>query len=92
MRLGIDFGTTRIVVAFVDAGNYPVVTFEPPDGTARDWFPPLIAVQGSRMSVRLGRLGGSGGARLDRHSLAQTGAGFGQPYKRGRYCRPDSFR
>ena len=49
MRLGIDFGTTRIVVAFVDAGNYPVVTFETPDGAARDWFPPLIAVQGSRM-------------------------------------------
>ena len=49
MRLGIDFGTTRIVVAFVDAGNYPVVTFETPDGAGRDWFPPLIAVQGSRM-------------------------------------------
>jgi len=49
MRLGIDFGTTRIVVAFVDAGNYPVVTFETPDGEARDWFPPLVAVQGSRM-------------------------------------------
>jgi molecular chaperone DnaK (HSP70) len=48
MRLGIDFGTTRIVVAFVDGGNYPVVAFETPDGVVRDWFPPLIAVQGSR--------------------------------------------
>jgi molecular chaperone DnaK (HSP70) len=48
MRLGIDFGTTRIAVAFVDGGNYPVVAFERPDGVVRDWFPPLIAIQGSR--------------------------------------------
>ena len=47
MKLGIDFGTTRVVVAFVDGGNYPVVTFETPDGVARDWFPPLVAVQGA---------------------------------------------
>lgn len=49
MRIGIDFGTTRIVVAAVDRGNYPVVTFEGPDGSARDWFPPLVAArQGER--------------------------------------------
>jgi molecular chaperone DnaK (HSP70) len=45
MRIGIDFGTTRIVVAAVDRGNYPVVTFEGPDGEARDWFPPVVAVR-----------------------------------------------
>ena len=28
MRLGIDFGTTHIVVAAVDRGNYPVVSFD----------------------------------------------------------------
>lgn len=44
MRLGIDFGTTRIVVAASDRGNYPVVAFETGDGTVRDWFPPLAAV------------------------------------------------
>ena len=48
MRLGIDFGTTRVVVAFVDRGNYPVVVFDSPDGTAGEWFPPLVAVQGDR--------------------------------------------
>lgn len=48
MRLGIDFGTTRIVVAAVDRGNYPVVTFEDQDGVARDWFPPLIAVKNGK--------------------------------------------
>ncbi len=46
MKIGIDFGTTRIVVAAVDRGNYPLVNFETPDGTSRDWFPPLIAVRG----------------------------------------------
>jgi molecular chaperone DnaK (HSP70) len=46
MRLGIDFGTTRIVVAAVDRGNYPVAQFETPDGVTADWFPPLIAVRG----------------------------------------------
>ncbi len=46
MRIGIDFGTTRIVVAAVDRGNYPVLTFEGPDGAARDWFPPLVAARG----------------------------------------------
>jgi len=48
VRLGIDFGTTRIIVAFVDRGNYPVVSFEGPDGAAREWFPPLVAVKEQR--------------------------------------------
>jgi molecular chaperone DnaK (HSP70) len=44
MRLGIDFGTTRIVVAASDRGNYPVVAFETEDGAVHDWYPPLTAV------------------------------------------------
>ena len=48
MRLGIDFGTTRIVVAASDRGNYPLVNFETPDGQARDWFPSVVAVAGDR--------------------------------------------
>jgi molecular chaperone DnaK (HSP70) len=47
LRLGIDFGTTRIVVAAVDRGNYPVIAFEDPEGVSREWFPPLIAARGS---------------------------------------------
>ncbi len=50
MKLGVDFGTTRIVVAAVDRGNYPVLTFEDTEGTAQEWFPPLIA---SRVGERL---------------------------------------
>jgi molecular chaperone DnaK (HSP70) len=45
MRLGIDFGTTRIVVAAVDRGNYPVVSFETGEGGNEEWFPPLVAVE-----------------------------------------------
>ena len=43
MKLGIDFGTTRTVVACVDRGNYPVVTFNDAAGDAQDWFPSVVA-------------------------------------------------
>ena len=46
MKLGIDFGTTRIVVAAADRGNYPLLTFETPEGTA-DWVPSLVALRGA---------------------------------------------
>jgi len=46
MRLGIDFGTTRIAVAAADRGNYPIVTFDGPDETSWDWFPPFVALRG----------------------------------------------
>ena len=45
MRLWIDFGTTRVVVAAVDRGNYPILSFETVDGTA-DWFPSMVALRG----------------------------------------------
>jgi len=48
VRLGIDFGTTRIVVAAVDRGNYPILPFEHPDGASVDWFPSLVAVRGDQ--------------------------------------------
>ena len=47
MRIGVDFGTTRVVVAGVDRGNYPLVHFETPDGQTRDWFPSVVAVRGN---------------------------------------------
>ena len=48
MKLGIDFGTNRIVVAAADRGNYPLISFESPDGTTPDWYPSLIALRGSK--------------------------------------------
>jgi len=48
MRLGVDFGTTHTVVALVDRGNYPVVSFE-----GSDSFPSVVAANG-RGEVRFG--------------------------------------
>lgn len=45
MRLGVDFGTTRIVVAAADRGNFPLVIFESEDKTF-EWLPPLVAIRG----------------------------------------------
>jgi molecular chaperone DnaK len=46
VKVGVDFGTNRIVVAAADRGNYPLVSFEAPDGTSPDWFPSLVAIRG----------------------------------------------
>lgn len=46
MKLGIDFGTNRIVVAAADRGNYPLISFELPDGSSADWYPSLAALRG----------------------------------------------
>lgn len=42
MRLGIDLGTTRTLVAQVDRGNYPVVNFHDAQGDAHDYFPSVV--------------------------------------------------
>jgi molecular chaperone DnaK (HSP70) len=46
MLLGIDYGTTRTVVAAVDRGNYPVVSFHTAAGDTQDWYPSLITAHG----------------------------------------------
>jgi molecular chaperone DnaK (HSP70) len=49
MRLGIDFGTTRTVVAAAVHGRYPVAAFETPRGFL-DYLPGLAAVARGRLS------------------------------------------
>ena len=46
MLVGIDYGTTRTVVATVDRGNYPIVSFHTEEGDTQDWYPSLVAVRG----------------------------------------------
>src|SRR6266536_1565714 len=50
MLLGIDYGTTRTVVAAADRGNYPVVNFQSENDDPQEWYPSLIAFarQGSQ--------------------------------------------
>ena len=43
MKLGIDFGTTRTVVACADRGNYPVLSFSDDAGDAHDFIPSVVA-------------------------------------------------
>ena len=43
MRLGIDFGTTRTVVAACDRGNYPVISFHSKSGDSQEFFPSVVA-------------------------------------------------
>jgi molecular chaperone DnaK (HSP70) len=49
MRLGIDFGTTRTIVAWADRGNYPVVTFTDHLGDSRDHLPSVAAWDEDRL-------------------------------------------
>jgi molecular chaperone DnaK (HSP70) len=49
VKLGIDFGTTRIVAARADRGNYPVISFDGPDGQAADYIPALVAARGDEL-------------------------------------------
>jgi len=49
MRLGIDLGTTRTIVAFHDRGNYPAVTFTAPDGDLVEHWPTISAEVGGKL-------------------------------------------
>ena len=51
MRLGIDFGTTRTVVASAQGGRYPVATFESAHGYS-DYIPGIAALHDQ--AVRFG--------------------------------------
>lgn len=49
MRLGIDFGTTRTLVAFVDRGNYPLASFDDLDGDTHEYIPTVVALEGDNL-------------------------------------------
>jgi molecular chaperone DnaK (HSP70) len=53
VRLGIDFGTTRTVVACADRGNHPVVSFSAPSGDSAQWIPTVVAEHGGELKFGL---------------------------------------
>lgn len=71
MLLGIDFGTTRTIVAGVDRGNYPVLGFVDSDGDAQDYFPCVVADLGAELAYG-----------FDAVAAAQAGAPFVRSFKR----------
>ncbi len=63
MALGIDFGTTRTVVASADRGNYPVITFDA-GGDAVEWFPSVVAEHAGELRFGFEALAVAGDARF----------------------------
>ncbi len=71
MRLGVDFGTTRTIVAAVDRGNYPVVSFLDPDGDSHEYLPSVAAYAGDRLVYG-----------FDALAAARAGASLTRSFKR----------
>jgi len=80
LRLGVDFGTTRTVVAHADRGNYPVLSFFDQGGDAHDWFPSVVAERRGELSfgfdaLALGESGEPGTlVRSFKRLLSESGA------------------
>lgn len=71
MRFGIDFGTTRTIIAAGDRGNYPVMTVDDADGDIHDFIPTQIALDAGRIV-----------AGWDAVRLAKDGAPIARSFKR----------
>jgi molecular chaperone DnaK (HSP70) len=88
VHLGIDFGTTRTVVACADRGNHPVVGFTDAAGDAAEWVPTLAAERDGEL-----RYGFDAAAVADdpsftvvrsfKRMLSSTDAGTGQRVRVG---------
>lgn len=66
MRFGIDFGTTRTVIAAVDRGNYPVLPVTDPEGDPQEYIPSVVALDGDRL------VGGWEALALDSSTLVRS--------------------
>ncbi|QGU05283.1 Hsp70 family protein [Corynebacterium comes] len=66
MRFGIDFGTTRTVIAAVDRGNYPVLPVPDTEGDPQEYIPSVVALDGDRL------VGGWDALALDSPTLVRS--------------------
>jgi molecular chaperone DnaK (HSP70) len=60
LDFGIDFGTTRTVVACADRGNHPVVGFQDASGDTVLWIPTIVAERGGELLYGLDVPAGDG--------------------------------
>ncbi len=80
VEFGIDFGTTRTVVACADRGNHPVVAFQDASGDTIPWIPSIVAERDGELRFGLDALAlaASGSGRVVRsfkRLLSNAGAG-----------------
>jgi len=86
VKLGIDFGTTRTVVACADRGNYPVLGFVDDAGDSHDWIPSVVAEQNGKLLFGFDALAAGESASVVRsfkRLLAGTDATHGRTVKVG---------
>ncbi|MDO5644853.1 MAG: Hsp70 family protein [Dermabacter sp.] len=80
LALGLDFGTTRTVVAAADRGNYPLVNFEDAHGDSHTFIPSIVAeVDGALVFGHEAATAADGGApavESFKRLLATPEAGF----------------
>lgn len=88
MRLGIDFGTTRTVVAHADRGNYPVLSFSDDVGDAHDFVPSVVAERDGELRFGFDAIATVGDAsftavRSFKRLLAEADLGPSKPIRIG---------
>lgn len=92
MRFGIDFGTTRTLIAAVDRGNYPIVGIDDYDGDQHEHIPSVVALDGDRLVCGWEALKHAQGrpllARSFKRLLAQPNANSETPVVIGDTERP----
>lgn len=92
MRFGIDFGTTRTIVAAADRGNYPVVGVDDTHGDQHDHIPTVVALDGQQLVCGWDALGHAQGrplvARSFKRLLSLPTANSDTPVQIGATTRP----
>ncbi|AKK11649.1 Hsp70 family protein [Corynebacterium uterequi] len=90
MRVGIDFGTTRTVVAVADRGNYPVIAMRDAWGDSHDYLPSAVALRDDEITAGWEALTGDGAtlARSFKRLLADPSVNGRTPVRMGEYSRP----
>lgn len=88
MRYGIDFGTTRTVVACADRGNYPVVPVFDAGGDAHHYMPSLVALVDGELRTGWDAVGIPGVRRSIKRMLADPRVTAETPVSFGDESRP----